>query len=72
MLAERPLPSDIDPRIRALATAWAEDPEVAAIYLFGSRAGAHPGPRADVLGHRVLVQVLVVLQSKNFANLPHR
>ena len=48
MLAEQPLPSDIDHRIRALATAWAEDPEVAAIYLFGSRAGAHPGPRSDV------------------------
>ncbi|PYM11128.1 MAG: hypothetical protein DMD81_27815 [Candidatus Rokuibacteriota bacterium] len=48
MLAERPLPSDIDRRIRALATAWAGDPDVAAIYLFGSRAGSRPGPRSDV------------------------
>lgn len=48
MLAERPLPEDLDSRIRALAEAWAEDPDIAASYLFGSRAGSHPGPRSDV------------------------
>lgn len=48
MLAEQPLPADLDSRIRALAEAWAEDPDIAAIYLFGSRAGSHPGPRSDV------------------------
>jgi predicted nucleotidyltransferase len=48
MLAERPLPADVDRRIRALPDAWAGDPDIAAIYLFGSRAGSHPGPRSDV------------------------
>ena len=48
MLAERPLPRDLDSRIRALGEAWAEDPEIAATYLFGSRAGSRPGPRSDV------------------------
>jgi predicted nucleotidyltransferase len=48
MLAERPLPEDLDRRIRALAEAWSEDPDIAASYLFGSRAGSHPGPRSDV------------------------
>jgi predicted nucleotidyltransferase len=48
MLAERPLPADVQRRIRALAEAWGGDPDVAAVYLFGSRAGAHAGPRSDV------------------------
>jgi hypothetical protein len=48
MLADRPLPQDLDSRIRALAEAWANDPDIAASYLFGSRAGSHPGPRSDV------------------------
>ena len=48
MLAERPLPLDLDNRIRELAKARARDPDVVATYLFGSRAGAHPGPRSDV------------------------
>jgi predicted nucleotidyltransferase len=48
VLAERPLPEDLDRRIRALAEAWADDPDIAASYLFGSRAGPHPGPRSDV------------------------
>jgi hypothetical protein len=48
MLADRPLPQDLDSRIRALAAAWANDPDIAASYLFGSRAGSHPGPRSDV------------------------
>lgn len=48
MLAERPLPRDLDSRIRALAAAWAENPDIAAIYLFGSRARSRPGPRSDV------------------------
>jgi hypothetical protein len=48
MLAERALPEDLDRRIGALVEAWSGDPDVAAIYLFGSRAGGHPGPRSDV------------------------
>lgn len=48
MLAERALPADLDRRIRALARAWSRDPDVAAIYLFGSRAGGRPGSRSDV------------------------
>jgi predicted nucleotidyltransferase len=48
MLAERPLPGDIADRIRALASAWAADSDIAAVYLFGSRAGSHPRPRSDV------------------------
>lgn len=32
MLAERALPADLDSRIRALADAWADDPDIA-IYL---------------------------------------
>ena len=48
MLAERPLPGDLDSLIQALVTAWREDPEIAAVYLFGSRAGSRPGPRSDV------------------------
>lgn len=48
MLAERPLPADLDRRIRELSEVWTADPEIAALYLFGSRAGAHPGPRSDV------------------------
>jgi hypothetical protein len=48
MLAERPLPADLDQRIAALARAWEADPEVAAVYLFGSRATGAAGPRSDV------------------------
>lgn len=48
VLAERPLPDDLDRRIRALADAWASDPAIAAVYLFGSRASGRPGPRSDV------------------------
>lgn len=48
MLAERPLPADLDRRIGALAEVWSEDADVAAVYLFGSRAGSHAGPRSDV------------------------
>lgn len=48
VFAEHPLPADVDRRIRALAGVWASDPDIAAIYLFGSRAGSHPGPRSDV------------------------
>jgi len=48
MLADRPLPHDVAERIRALAAAWAVDADVAAVYLFGSRARGHPGPRSDV------------------------
>jgi predicted nucleotidyltransferase len=48
MRVERPLPADLDSRIRALAEAWREDPDIAATYLFGSRARSRPGPRSDV------------------------
>jgi len=48
VLAERPLPQDLDERIRVLAEAWAHDPAIAAVYLFGSRASGRPGPRSDV------------------------
>lgn len=48
MLAERPLPADLDARLDALVLAWGVDPDLAAIYIFGSRAGATAGPRSDV------------------------
>jgi hypothetical protein len=48
VLAERPLPEDIGARIDALGRAWGEDPDVAAVYLFGSRAAAPAGARSDV------------------------
>jgi predicted nucleotidyltransferase len=48
MLAERLLPDDLDDRIAALGRTWSGDPDLAAIYLFGSRAGAQGGPRSDV------------------------
>jgi predicted nucleotidyltransferase len=48
MPAERPMPEDLAERIDALARAWSNDPDVAAIYLFGSRAGGGGGPRSDV------------------------
>ena len=48
MLAERPLPRDVDERIDALVRTWSGDPDLAAIYLFGSRAQGQGGPRSDV------------------------
>lgn len=48
MLAAQALPENLDARIAALGRAWAADPDVAAIYLFGSRAGRSAGPRSDV------------------------
>ena len=48
VLAERPLPADLNDRIRALTNAWAGDSDVAAIYLFGSRAAGSPSSRSDV------------------------
>ena len=48
MLAGRPLPEDLDDRIGALVRTWSADPDLAAIYLFGSRAGRQAGPRSDV------------------------
>ena len=48
MLAERPLPEDLADRIDALSLAWSGDPDLAAIYLFGSRAGGRGGLRSDV------------------------
>jgi hypothetical protein len=48
MLAEQALPADLDARIAALGHAWSADPDVAAVYLFGSRADGRAGPRSDV------------------------
>ena len=48
MLAERPLPADLDQRIEGLARAWEADPDLAAVYLFGSRAQGGAAPRSDV------------------------
>ena len=48
MLADRPLPEDLDARMDAIVRAWSGDPDLAAIYFFGSRAGAKARPRSDV------------------------
>jgi predicted nucleotidyltransferase len=48
MLAEHPLPPGVEEGIQALGQEWAHDPDVAAVYLFGSRAGSGAGPRSDV------------------------
>jgi predicted nucleotidyltransferase len=48
VLATNPLPADLDARIEKLVAGWAADPEIAAVYLFGSRAHAGAGPRSDV------------------------
>jgi predicted nucleotidyltransferase len=48
MLAERALPADLERRLSELCRAWSGDPDVAALYLFGSRAAGRPGPRSDV------------------------
>jgi predicted nucleotidyltransferase len=42
------LPEDVSDRIDALARAWSRDPDLAAVYLFGSRAAGREGPRSDV------------------------
>lgn len=48
MLADKELPGDIDRRIEALGAAWASDDELAAVYLFGSRATGQAHSRSDV------------------------
>jgi hypothetical protein len=48
MFADRALPADLDARIKSLGCAWSSDPDVAAVYLFGSRAEECAGPRSDV------------------------
>ena len=42
------MPADLADRIDALCQAWSSDPDLAAIYLFGSRASGREGPRSDV------------------------
>lgn len=42
------MPEDLAGRIDALARSWSGDPDLAAIYLFGSRAIGRAGPRSDV------------------------
>jgi uncharacterized protein len=46
--AERSIPADVDRRIAELVRGWAGDPDVAAVYLFGSRARGDAIPRSDV------------------------
>jgi hypothetical protein len=46
--ADRPLPDDIDDRVAILASRWREDPKVAAVYLFGSRAHGGAASLSDV------------------------
>ena len=58
MLAERPLPQDLDRRLDDLVRTWRGDPDLAALYLFGSRAGGHGGPRSDIDLAVVLHQTL--------------
>jgi predicted nucleotidyltransferase len=48
MRVERPLPPDLESRLATLAREWSDDPDIAAVYLFGSRAAGKPGPRSDV------------------------
>lgn len=48
MRAERPLPPDLESRLATLGRDWSDDPDIAAVYLFGSRAAGEPGPRSDV------------------------
>jgi hypothetical protein len=48
VLADRPLPADLEQRIAALAGAWRDDHDLAALYLFGSRARGKAHPRSDV------------------------
>jgi predicted nucleotidyltransferase len=48
MRAERRMPEDLADRLDALARVWSGDPDLAAIYLFGSRAGGRGGPWSDV------------------------
>jgi predicted nucleotidyltransferase len=48
VLAERPLPADLEERLSALAEAWLADVDLAAVYLFGSRARGVAGSRSDV------------------------
>jgi predicted nucleotidyltransferase len=48
LLAERDLPADLDRRIHALVARWRADRDIAAAYLFGSRARGQARPRSDV------------------------
>jgi hypothetical protein len=47
MLSERPLPADLADRLDAVCQAWSGVSDLAAIYLFGSRASGRGGPRSD-------------------------
>jgi predicted nucleotidyltransferase len=48
VLAERPLPADLDARIAALTAQWTKDSDIAALYLFGSRSRGAAAARSDV------------------------
>jgi len=58
VLSDRPIPGDIDLRLSKLAARWAEDEEVAAVYLFGSRGRGDAAPRSDIDLAVVLAGVL--------------
>ncbi|HET6583689.1 MAG TPA: nucleotidyltransferase domain-containing protein [Nannocystaceae bacterium] len=38
----------VDARLRELTAAWAADPDIAAIWVFGSRASGRPRPWSDI------------------------
>jgi hypothetical protein len=48
MLAERPVPADLEARLAALGRIWADDPEIATVYLFGSRARGVAFAHSDI------------------------
>jgi predicted nucleotidyltransferase len=48
VLAERPLPDDCDMRLARLVHSWAGDSDIAAAYLFGSRARGSASGRSDI------------------------
>jgi len=48
MLAQRPLSADLDAKVASFARSCAQDPDIAALYLFGSRARGSAGARSDV------------------------
>jgi predicted nucleotidyltransferase len=48
VLAERPLPKDFETRLARLVHAWGDDSDIAAAYLFGSRARGSASARSDI------------------------
>ena len=52
----RALPADLDVRLAHLIQAWSADPDIAAAYLYGSRAREDARPWSDV-------DIAIVLQA---------